>query len=189
MILVAAGEQGLYGSMDSGLEWNRLDGKQSGLPEGEQWVVGFDPDGVPYVGGPGGLYRATSSQTPWNWERLRTESVKYLDFGPENYLYLVTGQGRAADAICYHNDTVLSGIDLNNVWGTITAIVAHPEEAGNFYVGSLFQVYQVACDGASQAIGPAPGQWGISDMVWLPTPDGYSLFQANAAGLYQLVNK
>jgi hypothetical protein len=189
--LVVASREGLYGSDDGGQTWRMLSG-ENGLPAGEYLTVRFDPSDHPYTGSTEGLYRGKGS-FPWTWEKVLGDyPVSHLDFGTDRHLYLALGWPGITHVACYTPDSGLGpltdfggGILVDNI---ITTLVAHPDEAELFYVGTIKQVYELRCDGGKRGLGQVRGGSGVADLALIRNADGeLVLVQTNLAGLYQRV--
>jgi hypothetical protein len=189
VILIVSDDQEIHGSGDGGRTWRILNG-QNNLPDSEFDIVRFDPLGVPYAGGKDGLYRGRGT-FPWVWEKVAgIPPVRYVDFGPDQRLYLAVGWPRANQAACY---TPAGGLTTAMNFGdnVITTLVAHPDQFNRFYVGTINQVREVNCDSPARSwpgLFPEPdiNQGTASHLALVPAEDGnIVLIQAATEGLYR----
>lgn len=186
-VLLAAGSNGLYGSSDHGLKWQRLDDSET-LSAGSFDVVIFQ-DGRPYAGGPSGLFLGLG-EFPYSWELIPDiEAPLYLDSGPEGFIYAAIGPyGQAIYATCYHPGTGLDFLrDFTNNFDIITTLIGHPTKPGVFYVATLGgEVFELQCNqNLRRSLNQAPRTIGVTELDWLfPEDDNPILIQANTRGLY-----
>lgn len=190
-VLLTTYQGALYASDDGGLTWIELRGRD-GLPQAEFYAVGLGAEGRPYAGGEQGLYRGTGA-FPWTWEPLVTgQPVSALEVGPEEALYLALGPlDQAYLVACYTPAGGLApAIDFGAnlaLADTISSLLAHPQQAGVFYVATFGQVYRATCEGQKQRLRPLAPASGRIQLATVPGPGGEPLLlQGRDVGLYQL---
>jgi hypothetical protein len=193
VVLVAANDQGLFGSRDAGATWQQLSG-QGTLPTGDYKVARYSPEGTPYVGGLNGLFRGTG-QFPWTWERLEgLAPVWALDTGPNGRLYLAQGQGRPTAVVCFdpNQGQRIAGIFDDDAPIAVRASLEDPEMV---YVGAVKRVYHLSCQAERTdpllavrlLIAELQGRdiVGTADLAWLDGgAGGYDLLQAKEDGIF-----